>query len=144
MQYQILDIRTNYTKNSSLGGLSIVESGVDLPFEIKRVYYLHGVAQGAKRGYHAHRELRQVLFCPVGEIEIMLDDGREKAYVKLDSPSKALLVEPNFWHTMEWVKENSLLVVLASDYYEESDYIRNYADFLAYYNVDNVENEEIL
>lgn len=136
MQYQLIDIRTNYAKNESLGGLSILEAGNDVPFEIKRVYYIHGAAAGVKRGYHAHKALRQLLICPVGEISILLDDGKEKTEVTLDSPSKGLLVEPYFWHTMEWVKENSLLMVLASDHYDESDYLRNYSDFLKYYHVE--------
>lgn len=141
MQYQIIDIRTNYTKEESLGGLSIIENEKDAPFLFKRFYYIHGVEPGVRRGYHAHKKLRQLLVCPMGEIRIMLDDGKEKTYVTLDRPSKGLLVEPYFWHTMEWMKENSLLMVLASDHYDEADYIRNYSDFLKYYNE---ENEEVL
>lgn len=139
MEYQLLDIRTNYAKNKSLGGLSITEAGADVPFDFKRFYYIHGVSAGVKRGYHAHKELRQLLICPVGEIRILLDNGKEKCYVTLDDPSKGLLVEPYFWHTMEWMKDNSLLMVLASDHYDESDYLRDYSDFLAYYNVENGE-----
>lgn len=133
MQYQLLDIKTVYTSNEKLGGLSILEIGEGCPFEVQRVYYIHGVSAGVTRGYHAHKNLRQLLVCPVGEIQIMLDNGKEKAYVTLDDPAKGLLVEARFWHTMEWMKDNSLLMVLASSHYDESDYIRNYEDFLNYY-----------
>ena len=136
MEYTLINIKTNMGKDASKGGLSILETGKDVPFEIKRVYYTYGVAAGEERGFHAHKNLTQILFCPYGSIRIMLDDGKETAEVLLDKPSVGIILEPHFWHTMKWEKDGSILCVLASDYYDESDYLRNYSDFLNYYKIE--------
>ncbi|SDC79824.1 sugar 3,4-ketoisomerase [Geotoga petraea] len=118
--------------NRSKGFLSFFESNKDIPFEIKRIYYIYNVPVNTKRGMHAHKELNQVLWCPYGEIEVILDNGKEKKSYLLDSPEKALLVGKGIWHDMYWKKENSVLCVAASEYYNEEDYIRDYEDFLRY------------
>lgn len=118
--------------NEELGYLSFFESNKDIPFDIKRIYYIYDVPVGLKRGQHAHKELQQVLWCPYGEIEVILDDGKEKTVYLLDSPEKALLVFKGYWHDMYWNKEGSVLCVAASDYYSEEDYIRDYDEFLKY------------
>ncbi len=126
----LLKIRT--TGQDLTGYLSFFEAYKDVPFEIKRIYYIYHVPVGTKRGMHAHKILQQVLWCPYGEIEVVLDNGKEKNSYLLDSPEKALLVLKGVWHDMYWKKEGSVLCVAASDYYDENDYIRDYDEFLKY------------
>ena len=118
------------TGSAEVGFLSFFESQRHVPFEIKRVYYIYDVPAGTKRGMHAHRKLRQFLWCPYGAIKIILDNGKEKKEHILDSPQKCLLVGEGIWHNMYWLKDNSVLCVAASDYYNENDYIRDYDEFL--------------
>ena len=132
MQYKMIDIKTNYAKDEAMGSLSVLESSKDIPFDIKRLYYIQGTKAGVRRGHHAHKALWQLLICPCGSIRVDMDDGENKEYVILDAPSKGLLMAPGVWHTMDWLADNALLCVAASDYYDESDYLRNYDDFLAY------------
>ena len=112
------------------GTLSVFEGSHDVPFDIKRIYYIHGAPTGTHRGGHAHKALRQVLWCPYGSIRSRLDNGREKADVLLDSPDKGLIVENYMWREMIWEKKDSVLCVAADSYYDESDYIRDYDEFL--------------
>lgn len=115
--------------DSSMGGLSFLEATRDVPFEIKRVYYVFGVSAGESRGNHAHKELWQLLFCPYGSIRINMENGEESDSVVLDDPSRALLIGPDVWHSMDWLTDNAVLCVAASDFYNESDYIRDYPTF---------------
>jgi dTDP-4-dehydrorhamnose 3,5-epimerase-like enzyme len=121
-------------RDYELGHLSFFESNKDIPFEFKRIYYTYDVPVGVSRGMHAHKKLQQVLWCPYGEIEVIIDDGEEKMSYTLDTPEKALLVLKGYWHNMYWRKEGSVLCVAASDYYDEEDYIRDYDEFLNYVN----------
>lgn len=132
MKYQIIHIKT--IDSGYAGKLSFFEASRDIPFEIKRIYYIHGVPDKSQRGGHAHIALRQLLFCPYGKIEILLDDGHEKASVMLDDPSKGLVIGPGLWRDMLWNQENSVLCVAASEYYDAKDYIRDYNVFLQYVN----------
>ena len=118
--------------DGEMGYLSFFQQCNDIPFFFKRIYYTYDVPIGTKRGMHAHKTLQQVLWCPYGEIEVILDDGKEKTSYLLDSPEKALLVLKGYWHDMYWKKEGSVLCVAASDYYDEEDYIRDYDEFLKY------------
>jgi len=111
------------------GYLSFFEAARHIPFEIKRIYYIYDVPINAKRGMHAHKRLRQVLWCPYGHMEILLDDGREAVAYTLDTPDKLLLVEGQ-WRDMYWRQPGSVLCVAASDYYDEEDYVRDYDEFL--------------
>lgn len=113
-----------------MGTLSVFEAGRDVPFEIKRIYYIHGAPAGVQRGGHAHKALRQVLWCPYGSILIRLDDGHEKTEVLLDDPAKGLIVEHYMWREMIWQQEGSVLCVAADSYYDADDYIRDYDEFL--------------
>lgn len=122
-----IDIRTVGTKGK--GTLSFFEGTRDIPFEIKRIYYIYNVPKGVQRGGHAHRKLSQLLVCTFGSIEITLDDGHECRTVILDSPSKGLLVEGLVWREMRWIEEGSVLMVAASEYYDEADYIRDRPTF---------------
>lgn len=130
MNVRMIEIKT--IDSGYAGKLSFFEADKDIPFEIKRIYYIHGVPNHSKRGGHSHKKLKQMLFCPYGEIEIILDNGKERKSVILNDPSKGLLVENSLWREMIWHIDNSVLCVAASDYYDESDYIRNYDDFLNY------------
>lgn len=118
--------------NSQLGYLSFFESQKDIPFDIKRIYYTYDVPVDSKRGMHAHKNLQQILWCPYGSIEVLLDDGHSKNLYLLDSPEKALIVDNGVWRDMFWRREGSVLCVAASDYYNEDDYIRDYNEFLRY------------
>ena len=112
------------------GSLSFFEANRDVPFPIKRIYYIHGVPKDTQRGAHSHKQLRQLLFCPYGSVKILMDDGQEKSEIILDDPSKGLIITPCIWRDMLWLIENSVLCVAASDYYDEDDYIRDYDEFI--------------
>lgn len=132
MQPKIITIHTVSTPD--IGSLSFFEAERDIPFPIKRIYYIHGVPKNTERGAHAHKELKQLLFCPYGSVKIILDNGKEKAEVVLDDPSKGLVITPCIWRDMVWLIENSVLCVAASDYYDEDDYIRDYSEFINWIN----------
>lgn len=130
MQYQIVDIETVQTDKE--GQLSFFESKRTFPFEIKRIYYIHHVPAGARRGAHAHKSLKQMLFCPYGSVTIFLNNGEKEEQILLDNPSKGIVLQPGLWRDMLWNESDSVLCVAASQYYDENDYIRNYDDYLAY------------
>jgi len=132
MNLTLLQIKTVSTPN--LGSLSFFEADHDIPFPIKRIYYIHGVAKNIQRGAHAHKQLKQLLFCPYGSVKILMDDGHDIAEVILDDPSKGLIITPCVWRDMLWLVENSVLCVAASDYYDEGDYIRDYNEFITWIN----------
>lgn len=114
------------------GQLVAVEELKDVPFDIKRVYYLYETVQGVCRGFHAHKNLQQVLICVHGSCRVLLDDGREKRDVLLDKPNEGLYISNNVWREMYDFSPDTVLLVLASQLYDEADYIRDYDDFLAF------------
>jgi len=114
----------------SRGQLVALESGKNVPFEFKRVYYIFDTAQGVARGFHAHKNLKQVLVCVSGRCRVILDDGRKREEVWLDNPRQGLLVCDMVWRELHDLSEGCVLLVLADEYYYENDYIRNYDDFL--------------
>ena len=117
-------------KGDSRGSLIALESLGDLiPFEIRRVYYIFDTTPGTIRGHHAHRQLRQVLICISGACTIVCDDGKNVSEYHLDWPDKGLYIEGAIWREMKNFSKGAALVVLASEHYDESDYIRNYACF---------------
>ena len=111
------------------GGLIALESGRQVPFPIERVYYLFGTADGAERGFHAHRALRQLAICVAGACTIRVDDGAERRDVRLDGPDKALFIGQMVWREMRDFTPGAVLMVLASSPYDEADYIRDYEEF---------------
>lgn len=114
------------------GSLVAVEPGDGaLGFEIRRVYYLYDVPDGVARGGHAHRKLRQLMIAVAGRLDVTLDDGRGKTRVTLDDPSMALLVPEMMWRDMDRFAPGTVCLVLASEAFDEGDYIRDYATFLA-------------
>lgn len=112
------------------GQLVAIEAMKDLPFEIKRVYYIYDTLPGVRRGFHAHLNLQQILLCVNGSCKIHLDDGHDTAEVVLDKPNEGLYISNNMWREMYDFTPGTVLLVLASEYYDEADYIRNYDDFL--------------
>ncbi len=111
------------------GSLIALEANKSIPFDIKRVYYIYGTKAGVRRGYHAHKSLEQVLVCTSGSCKILLDNGCEKNIVKLDSPVNGLYVGQMIWREMFDFTPDCVLMVLASNHYDEDDYIRNYDDY---------------
>jgi len=122
------------------GKLSFMESGKDVPFEVKRIYYIYDIEDlNIKRGYHAHKTLKQVIFCLNGSFVLELDNGFEKREILLNKPNKGILIDFNIWRNMKNFSKNVVIMVVASDYYDENDYIRNYDEFIEYINkINNV------
>lgn len=119
-------------KGDSRGSLIALEAKKDIPFEIKRIYYIFDTKEGVVRGHHAHKTLQQVLICVSGSCTIVLDDGKARSEVLLDKPNIGLYIGPNIWREMKDFSPGAVLLVLASDWYNEADYIRDYSEFLAY------------
>lgn len=113
------------------GQLIALEEFKDIPFEIKRVYYMYDTAEGVIRGFHAHKKLEQILICIHGSCKVLLDNGEEKKIVPLEKPYEGLYVANNMWREMYDFLQCSF-VVLASEFYDESDYIRDYDEFLKF------------
>lgn len=112
------------------GSLVALEAEKNIPFAIKRVYYIFGTQPDVARGFHAHKALKQVTVCVSGKCRMLLDDGKNKESVWLDSPSKGILIDYLVWREMHDFSEDCVLLVLASEHYDETDYIRDYNDFL--------------
>ena len=112
------------------GGLVALQGAKTMPFDIKRVYYIFGTQPGVARGFHAHRQLQQVAVCITGKCRMVLDDGQSREEVWLDSPNKGLIIDRMIWREMHDFSANCVLLVLASEHYDENDYIRNYAAFI--------------
>lgn len=114
------------------GQLIALEEYNDIPFRIKRVYYMYDTIKGVVRGHHAHKSLEQILVCIHGSCKIRLDDGKEKKVVYLEKPYEGLYVANNIWREMYDFSPDAVLMVLASEIYEEKDYIRDYEEFLKF------------
>lgn len=111
------------------GSLIALEQNKEIPFDIKRVYYIFGTKESVQRGFHAHKKLKQIAVCVAGQCKMILDDGVNRIEATLDSPEKGLLIVESVWHEMYDFSPDCVLLVLASDYYDESDYIRDYVEF---------------
>lgn len=122
------------------GQLIALEEYGDIPFQIRRVYYMYGTKSGVIRGCHAHKKLEQILICIHGSCKVLLDNGREKKKVFLERPYEGLYVSNNIWREMYDFSEDAVLLVLASDYYEENDYIRDYNKFLSFIGLEKEKN----
>ena len=111
------------------GSLVAIEELQDIPFHIKRIYYIFAAKENVIRGFHAHKQLQQVLICVHGTCTVLLDDGIEKHEIYLDDPTKGLFIDKMIWREIYDFSPDAVLLVLASEHYREEDYIRNYDDF---------------
>lgn len=116
----------------SRGQLIAIEENNDIPFHVRRVYYIYDTNSDVTRGCHAHRTLKQLLVCVSGNCKIRLDDGKESQIVLLDKPNEGILICDTIWREMFDFSKDAVLLVLASDIYDEKDYIRDYQEFLRY------------
>lgn len=126
--YQLLNFSIH---GDHQGKLIALEKGKEFPFEIKRVYYIWSTAPDVVRGRHAHKALEQVVVCLAGSCDFILDDGKNKQTVHLDNPTQGLYIKQGIWREFTNFTPDCVLMVLASDYYDEADYVRNYAEFLS-------------
>ncbi len=114
------------------GNITIVQNGSDLPFDVRRIYYLYDVPSGSERGGHAHKELYQLIVAASGSFDVILDDSRSKKIVQLNRPDFGLLVIPGIWREIVNFSSGAICLVLASAKYQETDYIRDYQEFKDY------------
>jgi hypothetical protein len=114
------------------GCITPVENNKDIPFSVNRIYYLYDVPGGARRGGHAHKELSQIIVAASGSFEVILDDGNQKKTIELTRPYFGLLVVPGIWRDLVNFSSGAICLVLASNLYNESDYIRDYGEYLEY------------
>ena len=127
MIYDLIDFKI---RGDHSGKLVALEKGSDLPFEVKRVYYIWDTDVGVVRGKHAHRKLEQMIICTSGSCDFILDDGKTREIVHLNNPAQGLHIKHNIWREFTNFSKDCVVMVLASEHYDESDYIRNYDEFL--------------
>lgn len=117
------------------GNITVVENNKEVPFDVKRIYYLYDVPGGETRGGHAHKDLRQLIIAASGSFTVTLNDGNVKRTFLLNRPYQGLLVVPGIWRELDDFSSGSVCLVLASHNYSENDYIRDYDDFKRYKNI---------
>lgn len=130
-------------KGDERGSLVALEAMIDIPFAIKRVYYIWDTKKEINRGFHAHTKLQQVAICLSGSCVFRLDDGNEIIEVKLDSPDTGLYIKGMIWRSMHDFTPDCVLMVLADEHYHESSYIRNYEEFKRILSAGNPDNEKM-
>lgn len=113
-------------------GILTLSDKTYVPFDIKRIYYLYDIPQNSNRGAHAHKNLYQLILAAAGSFTIELDDGNKKKQFNLSRPSQGLIIVPSIWRNLTDFSSDAIALVLASEYYMETDYIRNYNEFLEY------------
>ena len=134
-------IKLQYHDDFPDGILVIGEAKKNIPFDIKRVYYISNLSNPKGiRGKHAHKKLEQYIFCVSGSFRLELDDGETKQSLLVDSPYYGIRLGVKLWHTMKKFSRDCVILVLASDYYDKNDYIRNYNEFLEYVRKSSVKN----
>ena len=117
------------------GNLTSIENNINIPFETKRIYYLYDVPGGIERGGHAHKNLEQLIIAVSGSFDVLIDDGANRKIIHLDRPNFSLHIVPGIWRELLNFSSGSICLVLASEKFDESDYIRNRKDFLKFKNV---------
>lgn len=134
-KYNVYDcsiIELNKHHSDRKGNISVVQNGDTVPFDVKRVYYLYDVPGGESRGSHAHKALNQLVIAASGSFTVSLDDGKDKKTFVLKRPYEGLFIVPGIWRTLDDFSSGSVCLVLASEKYEEGDYIRDYDEFLSF------------
>lgn len=116
------------------GNITVVEGNKIIPFDVKRIYYLYDVPGGADRGGHAHKNLYQLIIAASGSFDVIIDDGADRERINLNHPYKGLLIVPGIWRELTNFSSGSICLVLASELYDENDYIRYYKNFLTWKN----------
>lgn len=129
--YRLVDFKT---LGDERGSLIAIEQGYNAPFEIKRVYYIFDTKEGVERGFHAHVNLKQIAIAVKGSCTFILDNGKTKAQIRLENPNQGLYIEGLIWREMKDFSSDCVLVVIASEHYNESDYVRDYDKFLEILN----------
>jgi len=127
----IIELPINHREK---GNLTVMENGDNIPFDIRRIYYLYDIPAGESRGGHAHKELKQLIVAASGSFNVTLSDGKVKRTVTLNRPFNGLLVVPGIWRELDDFSSGSVCLVLASSEYDENDYIREYQDYLTWKN----------
>ena len=127
VKHDLINFNTHCDKE---GCLDALEQGTDIPFDVKRVYYIWGTIPNFVRGKHAHRKLEQLIVCTSGSCDFILDNGYERTTVHLDNPAQGLYLKSNIWREFTNFSPDCVVMVLASQHYDESDYIRDYQTFL--------------
>lgn len=128
MEIKFYDLQV---RGDARGSLIAVEGGKDIPFDIRRVYYIFETKMNVRRGFHAHKELQQIAICVTGSCKFHLDDGSATAEILLNSPAKGLFIGKMIWREMYDFTPDCVLMVLANEHYSEDDYIRDYSAFKA-------------
>jgi hypothetical protein len=118
--------------HNTAGNITVVQSELNIPFPIRRVYYLYDVPGGESRGGHAHKQLYQLIVAASGSFDVLLDDGINKKIVKLNRPNYGLLVVPGLWRELFEFSSGAICMVLTSNKYDEADYLRDYKEFTAW------------
>ena len=131
-------VRLKAAGKPETGMLYAAEAEREIPFAIKRMYFISGMSAGATRGNHAHRTLTQAIFAAAGSFTLALDDGMAKQTITMDDPSYGVILWPRLWVTMNEFSKDCVILVCADDYYEESEYIRDYAEFMEVVKQDTV------
>ncbi|MBA4695977.1 MAG: WxcM-like domain-containing protein [Legionella sp.] len=128
-------------KEKERGNLSFIEGGGrNIPFDIRRVYYLYDVPKSQERGMHGHKQLEQLFIAIAGSFEILLDSGETKENFYLDNPTKGLYVKGGTWREIRNFSNGAVCIILASDFYDEKDYLREYKSFLKFARSNNEKN----
>ncbi len=117
---------------SATGKITSVSSTLDVPFDIKRVYYLYDIPGGEKRGGHAHKRLEQFVVAASGSFDVVLDDGQNKKNINLNLPNYGLFIRPGIWDELVNFSSGAVVIAIASTIYDEDDYIRDYQEFIRY------------
>lgn len=120
--------------NSDDGSITAINGNSEIPFPINRVYYLYDIPSGEERGGHAHKQLQQLIVAASGSFDIVLKDSHSEKIVSLNRPDKGLLLMPGIWRELNNFSSGSICLVLASAEYDETDYFRDYTDFIKYKN----------
>ena len=118
--------------NATTGNITVLENGVNVPFDVKRIYYLYDVPSGEERGGHAHYELEQYIIAASGSLDVVLDYGINRRRISLNRPNLALHIVPGLWRELDNFSSGSICMVLASHIYDEADYIRDYQKYLKF------------